>query len=277
MSAAIVWMASYPKSGNTWLRAVYSAWRTGRPVRLNDLMAEGGAARFTFDDAAGILSAALTGEEVELLRPRVDELLAREAKAPLARKTHDTLAPGPAGEPAISAAATRAALYVVRDPRDVAVSLAHHQGRPIAWAVDTLENPDAKMGESIEAPVPQLLQRIGTWSEHVRSWVDDPPFPVHVLRYEDCIATPVKTFGRVLGALNLEPVDEGDVARAVERASFDRLAAAEADEGFRERPETSARFFRHGRAGSWRDELDPALTARVETAHGETMARFGYL
>lgn len=273
----IVWIASYPKSGNTWLRAVYTAWRSGEPVRLNHMLADGVAARIPFDAAVGVLSSDLTGEEAELLRPLVDEVRAAESPQPLVFKTHDTLEPGPGGRPALSTAVTRTALYVVRDPRDVAVSLAHHQGRSLEWAVEKIGSPGAKMGESVDGPMPQLMQRIGTWSSHVRSWVENPPFPVHVLRYEDCVARPVETFARALAAARLGPVDEEDVTAAVESASFLRLRAAEEAGGFRERPGTSERFFRRGRAGSWRDELSPALAAEVEATHGETMARFGYL
>jgi hypothetical protein len=277
LTGTTLWIASYPKSGNTWARAVLSAWRTGRPVRLNELEGEGVAARIPFDDALGILSSDLTGDEAELLRPRVDELLAQEASHRIVRKAHDGFYPGPAGEPAFSASATSAALYVVRDPRDVAVSLAHHNGRDFDWAAAWMNDPNATMGESKNGLELQLRQRIGTWSQHVRSWLDDAPFPVHALRYEDCLARPTETFGEALRAASIGPVEDADVARAVERASFERLREAEAVEGFRERPGTAIRFFRSGRAGAWRDELSPHIAARIEAAHGELMSRFGYL
>lgn len=273
-----IWIASYPKSGNTWLRAVFHAWRLGRPVELNDLMVNIAAARHPFDDALGVLSSDLTPSEIALLRPRVDELLAAEATEPFTRKTHDSLEPGPAGKPVLSTAATRSALYVVRDPRDVAVSYAHHVGRDTDWAAAWLANPDAVMGPSAGALEPQLPQRLGTWSQHVRSWVEHAPFPVHVLRYEDCIAAPVDTFGRALAVIAGAAVKEQDVAKAVERASFTRLQGAEEAGGFREQPPNAdARFFRSGRAGAWRSELSAAAAARIESEHGDLMRRFSYL
>jgi aryl sulfotransferase len=277
VSAGIVWIASYPKSGNTWLRAVLSAWQTGAPARLDALAAESVAARVPFEDLLGVPTTGLTPDEVDILRPRVDELLSAEAEVTPLRKTHDGLYAGPYGEPVVSASATRAALYVVRDPRDVAVSLAHHAGRTMEWAVDRLADPHHVLAASGRAPAAQLRQRLGTWSQHVRSWADDAPFPVHVVRYEDCLADPVRSFAAALRFAELGPVDEEQVAHAVNGASFERLRAAEASEGFAERPERAERFFRSGRAGAWRDEMSRPTAARVEAAHADLMRRFGYL
>lgn len=277
MTGRTVWLASYPKSGNTWLRAVLSAAKSGGAPDINNL--EGGpiaAGRHLFDDALGIASSDLTPDEVELLRPRADEVLARGGPEVLLRKVHDAFFVGPTGEPVVSVSATAAAIYVIRDPRDVAVALAHHDGKPVEWAAGQLNSPTAGMG-GLRGFLGQLRQRLGTWSEHVRSWVDDAPFPVHVLRYEDCLADPVPAFGHALRAAGLGPLDDERVAAAVELAAFDRLRAAEERDGFRERPPAATRFFRSGRAGSWRDEMPGEVAASIESAHAEVMARFGYL
>ncbi|HKP91773.1 MAG TPA: sulfotransferase domain-containing protein [Thermoleophilaceae bacterium] len=276
MTGQTVWLASYPKSGNTWLRAVYSAWLTGEPPDLNEL--DGSliaSARHLFDDALGIPSSDLTPDEIEVLRPRADEVRARDATGPLLRKVHDAFFTGPAGEPVLSVAATRSAVYVIRDPRDVAVSLAHHDGKSVEQAAGQLANPKANAG-GLHGFAGQVRQRLGTWSEHVRSWTDHAPFPVHVLRYEDCLTDPVPAFETALRAAGLEPVDHGRVAAAVELADFHRLRAAEARDGFRERSPASDRFFRSGRAGSWREEMSADVAASISEAHADQMKRFGY-
>jgi hypothetical protein len=276
VSAQTVWLASYPKSGNTWLRAVYTAWLTGAPADLDDL--RGGvmpARRAAFDEALGVPSSSMTHDEVELLRPRADEVVAAEAREPLLRKIHDAYLPGPAGEPIVSAAATRAALYMIRDPRDVAVSYAHHSGETLEWARRRLSDPGAAVNDRDDRLDPQLRQRLGAWSQHVCSWVDDTPFPVAVVRYEDCVLAPVETFAGALRFAGLE-VDEDAVARAVDHAAFDRLRRAEEEHGFLERPPSTPSFFRRGRAGSWRDDLPADLAAAIVDDHREVMARFGY-
>jgi aryl sulfotransferase len=276
VNGRILWLASYPKSGNTWLRAVLSAFQSDEPARLEALDGDSIAARTAFDELLGMPSSVLTPDEVDILRPRVDELLAAESEGPLLRKTHDALRASPSGEPVLSITATRAAIYMVRDPRDVTVSLAHHSGRDVDWAVDRLADPRHALGNLGRSPAIQLRQRLGTWTQHVCGWVDDAPFPVHVLRYEDCLDDPVTAFATALASIDLDPVGEDRLARAIESAAFERLRDAETASGFAERPASAKRFFRNGRSGSWREEMSHAAVARLEAAHGETMQRFGY-
>jgi hypothetical protein len=273
----MVWLASYPKSGNTWLRSVYTALVSADEVRINDLM--GGAvpsARAFFEVALGVRSADLSPEEVDALRAAADEAASVRITGDRWRKVHDALMLGPSGKPLVSQLVTRAALYVVRDPRDVAVSWAHHSGRSLEWSVEFLASPDSAVCDDPAFLDRQLRQRFGSWSDHVRSWVDQPFFPVHVLRYEDCVADPVTTFQRAFAAGGL-PRSEKEVALAVERASFERLEAQEESDGFVERPDRDTRFFRRGMAGAWKDELPDHLARRVAEQHAEVMARFGYL
>jgi aryl sulfotransferase len=277
LSGATTWLASYPKSGNTWLRAVLSAWQGEGPVDINRLA--GGAiasAREPFDVSLGIASSDLTHEEVELLRPRVDEILSAHAPGALLRKVHDALFAGPATAPAVSIGATRSALYMVRDPRDVAVSLARHLGRTVEWAAERMRNPAAAVAADPAELAEQLRQRLGTWSDHVRGWVDEAPFPVHVVRYEDCLDDPMATFGAALEFAGLGPVDPERLAGAVARAAFERLRDAEENGGFRERSAAAERFFRRGQAGAWRDEMPPEVAAGMLAEHREIMARFKY-
>jgi hypothetical protein len=69
----------------------------------------------------------------------------------------------------------------------------------------------------------------------------------------------------------------GQIARAVELSSFDRLRDAEDRQGFSERSEPADRFFRKGEAGSWRQTLTDDQAARIAAGHAQQMKRFGYL
>lgn len=276
MSGKIVWLASYPKSGNTWLRSVYTALVRG-DVDINALAAGAiHSGRASIDIALGVRSSDLSPEETEILRPEADDAGAARMTDDMWRKIHDALLPGPTGEPVVSPRATRAALYVVRDPRDVAVSLAHHLGISYERAVQRLGSEDSALFDDPSWLEPQLRQRLGTWSQHVVSWVDQPLLRVHVLRYEDCLTAPVETFGGAFAAAGLHR-SEAELSEAVARASWERLQAQEEQDGFREGSTRGVRFFRKGKAGRWRDELAPGLARRVVDDHGAVMARFGYL
>jgi aryl sulfotransferase len=298
-----VWLASYPKSGNTWVRAVHTALTTRQAPDLNALVGLAQpAGRGLLDEILGVPSSDLTRTEIDLLRPRVDEVVDARAERVMLRKVHDGCYPGPAGEPVVSVTAARAVLYVIRDPRDVAVSYAHHFDRPVEWAAARLCDPANTLAPGTRGVAPQVPQRLGDWSAHVLSWVDQPWLPVHVLRYEDALADPVRAFGAAFAAVGLLASDPAsgpasdpaadpaadlaadfaadlaaDLAAAVDACTFDRLAAAEAAAGFRERPRPDTPFFRRGQTGTWRDELPAPLADHLATAHHTVMTRFGYL
>jgi Sulfotransferase domain len=87
---------------------------------------------------------------------------------------------------------------------------------------------------------------------------------------------PKKTFGALAWHLLFKPSDT-ELDDALKRSSFEQLREQEEKDGFRERPEKAERFFREGRADQWKDVLSPAQIKRIVDAHGEQMARFGYL
>jgi aryl sulfotransferase len=271
-----IWLlASYHKSGNTWLRVVLASLLSGRPVDINAMPAVnfGASDRALFDKALGIASADLTVEQEINLLPRAYEIWAAEALRPIYSKTHDAYRMTPAGEPVFPTNATRGAVYVVRDPRAVAVSFAHHRGRDIDDTIDRMEDPGGAW-----APVSQLsqqlIQRPGHWSHHVESWLG-APFPLHLVRYEDMHGDPHSAFAAVARFLGL-PCDSERIAAAVEAAAFPRLQAQERAAGFIEKPSRSPVFFREGRVDGWRQVLTAAQAKRIVTAHGAVMRRCNY-
>jgi aryl sulfotransferase len=277
VTGRIVWLASYPKSGNTWLRAVYTALRVGQRLDINNL--DGGniaSSRELFDGLLGMRSSDLTPDEAEALRPRVDELAAASSADDFWRKVHDGLYPGPAGELIVSVEVTRIALYLIRDPRDVALSLAHHFGLPAPAAVEMMGCAQMAINESSRSLLTHLRQRLGSWSQHVRSWTDQCAFPVHVVRYEDCASDPIPTFREAFRQAGLD-VAARVLEDAVAASAIARLRGQEQREGFKEYTVPGRAFFGRGAPGSWKKELPTALARRIEHDHGEVMARYGYL
>jgi aryl sulfotransferase len=276
MGAAIWWLVSYPKSGNTWLRAVVATLLSGQAADINRLAFIGPNAggRFPLEDALGIDSEILSRDQETNLRPRAFENLAAEAARPLFCRTHDAYHLTPAGEPLFPAIATRGAVYVVRDPRAVAVSLAHYAARPVDDAITAMDDSAATFGGSTKRLPNRLRQSLLRWSDHVESWLA-APFPVHLLRYEDMQADPRAAFSAVAAFLDL-PNDREAIAAAVEATRFSRLQAQERAVGFVEKPRQAAAFFREGTVDGWRRELTPEQAARLVSSHGNVMRRLGY-
>jgi aryl sulfotransferase len=274
--SGIFWLASYPKSGNTWLRAFIATLVFGEPTDINKLGFLGGMAsnRYAFDEALGIAAADLTLEQQTNLRPRAYELWAAEAARPLYCKAHDCYHLTPAGEPLFPTKATRGAVYVVRDPRAVALSLAHHTGRTLDAEIARMTDANARFSSSPNRLNLQLHQQLQTWSDHVQSWLA-APFPVHVVRYEDMHAEPAAAFAAIARFLEL-PHDAERIAYAVAATSFSRLQQQERAAGFIERPRHAAAFFREGRVDGWRDALTSEQAARIVGALGAVMRQYGY-
>ncbi|MDQ0301115.1 sulfotransferase domain-containing protein [Ancylobacter polymorphus] len=271
-------IASYPKSGNTWLRAfLASHLRGGQPIDLNVDLARIAnlSARILQDRHAGLEHADLTPQEVALLRPLTSRRVAHDQ--PDFYKTHDcNFVPPGAREPAIPADAINRVVYIVRDPRDVAISLAHHFGWSVAASVERMADSAFRMGRSSPCLNMNVEQWVSSWSAHVESWLDAAGLRLLPLRYEDLLADPLQRFTELCRFLDLDDTRQA-VSRSLEASSFSVLASQEARTGFRERHRASnAPFFRAGGAGGWRSGLAPELAERLAADQGRVMARLAY-
>lgn len=279
VARSIVWLASYPRSGNTWLRALLTNYLEGgeSPASIDALV--GGpnpAERNVFDEQLGLSSSDLVPEEILRLRPLLHALLAAELPRPTFVKVHDACLRTAGGALLFPPGATCGAVYLVRNPLDVAVSCAHFWNWPVARGVAELSRPEAALSQPAGGIHEMLPQALLTWSGHVASWLDQGELPVHVARYEDLLANPEAAFGAILRFAGFEP-EAGRLARAVGHARFERLRAEEERSGFHEKPPTCSSFFRAGRAGSWREALSREQVRALADAHAPLMERFGYL
>jgi hypothetical protein len=275
----IIWLASYPKSGNTWMRILLTNYLrdADEPADINDL--DGGpiaSARCAFDENVGVEASDLTAQEVERYRPFVYERMSELAKETLFLKVHDAFTYTEEGYPLISKQATKGVLYMIRNPLDVAVSFAHHSNGPVDKMVRAMGNEDFAFLGREDRLHNQLRQRLLTWSGHVTSWVDEPDLDVHVVRYEDMKADPEATFTEVIRFIGLDD-DPARMGKAIDFSRFDRVKKQEEEHGFGEKMPKAESFFRKGEVGSWRGQLTPELVEKLLADHGEVMRRFGYM
>jgi hypothetical protein len=245
-------------------------------------------ARDPFDRLLLIDSGLLTHDEADCLRPRVYEELARGTgddeqdprdAPPAVRfvKVHDAYTLTPLSEPLLAGArGADGAIVIVRDPRDVAPSLANHRNTSIDDAIAFMNDRDAKFSAHTTRQDSQLRQKLSGWSAHVASWLEQTDIPIHLVRYEDLQIDTVAMLRRALEFAGQTAADD-DLYRAVRFADFARLRQQEEEKGFKEAPQRrGARFFRRGEAGAWRDELTPDQAASIVAAHGGIMRQLGY-
>jgi hypothetical protein len=276
----IYWLASYPKSGNTWFRSVLSNFCSERPTAVDINELETGAiasSRNWVDDILGVDTADLTQDEVEAIRPEIYRWSVMEDPREIGyHKIHDAYIYTSDGRPLVDDQATLGAVYILRNPLDVVASLAHHNGIDLDTAILRMGQKKHTYAASNRRLTNQLRQRLGTWSQHVESWVDAVDIPVFVLRYEDMHANPMDAFGKAFKALGLSP-NLDRLRSAIEFSTFKNLSDQEASNGFRERPSSLRKFFRKGTVGDWQETLSSAQVARVINDHYRVMQRFGYL
>ena len=270
-----IWLASYPRSGNTWTRmALYSLRNDGSDVDFNEIGAFGAmiVGREWIDRALEIDTALMTQRELDELRPDANASIYREARR--LTKVHDAWIRTPSGRPVFDAAFTHATIYLIRDPRDVAVSWARFSAWPMERSVAFLCNHKASLATGVIST--QLRQPLGSWSDHAASWIDESGLAPLVIRYEDQLADPAGSLRAMAAHIGWEAQEQA-IAAAIEKTRFDELAAKERREGFTEIAPRTERFFHTGKAGTWRSVLTAEQARRLEVEHGPMMRRYGYL
>ncbi|MDT8343565.1 MAG: sulfotransferase domain-containing protein [Thermohalobaculum sp.] len=264
----IIWLASFPKSGNTWTRSFLANYFApkGETLDINSLR------RFTtadvrqdfFDRARGGPFESRDFDDWLVTRQAALRLIALSKPTPHFVKTHSRI-DRIGGHDLIPPALTAAAVYIIRNPFDVAPSLARHLSLSLDRTIDRMLDPEA-----LNATPTRIFEAIGRWDIHVQSWVGAPGLARHVMRYEDMVDDPERAFRGLLGFLRA-PVHDGQLRRAIRTVSFDALRKQEEQAGFIERPPGMERFFARGRAGGWREDLTPAQVARLRDAFLPTL------
>jgi hypothetical protein len=166
-------------------------------------------------------------------------------------------------------------IYIVRDPRDVALSqYAHHRKRKLI-------EDGHPFAEFLERFLAGETNEHGSWKHNVASWIaaryGDPGFLL--VRYEDMISAPEQELGRIAGFLGVKTTSH-DLAKAVEQSSPDRMRRLEQEGAEKCALTKNTRldlpFVRTAKAGNWRSDLPEDSIALIENAWGQWMKWFGY-
>jgi len=168
-------------------------------------------------------------------------------------------------------------IYIVRDPRDVALSYYDFQrkyrqiedGYPLKQYVDDFVHG-------------RLISRDwGTWAENVASWISTRANQQGflLLRYEDMMHDTVKELARVADFLGIEPTPDR-LRQAIERSSADRMRALEKAEENQwvatRKHRKDIPFVRVAKSGGWRQSLPESCAQKIEDAWGDVMMKVGY-
>lgn len=275
----LIWLASYPKSGNTWFRAFLSALlNDSGDIDINGLKTNAiFSSRDIFEAFTDLDSTYLYDEEVKRDIPLVFQQLSEESETSQYIKIHDAYTLNDNNEPIVPAASTKCALYFIRNPLDIVASFANHIAAPTGTALSIMNNPKGCISAQPNNlnTVNQFRQLMLSWSGHVESWTSDLPFPVMVIRYEDMLHDTFNSFTKAVEFIGLD-VSPERIHAALEATSFKKLQEKEIAFGFREKRPRTERFFRAGVAGNWKNELTAEQAISVISHHSHIMKRYGY-
>ena len=170
-------------------------------------------------------------------------------------------------------------IYIVRDPRDVAVSFYFYNLKvrllPDSYPLDDF------VKRFISAKVVDYANLLGTWEEHAMSWVRMRQGNNNfcLVRYEDLLADPVKELQKVSPMLRIDPTPER-IERAIKLSSAQHMRSLEKTQSDKWITTKGTRqdipFVREAKSGGWRDRLSEASVRNIEEAWGPTMQQLGY-
>jgi hypothetical protein len=274
----IVWLASYPKSGNTWFRSFLTALLKGKEVDLNQMVSDVIFSDKNYVENILDLNADyLSRTQIESYQRIAFSYLSETSNKQLFIKIHDayTFSKND-GFPLIPEQPTQIAIYFVRNPLDVALSLANHIGKSAEKAIEKfIVNPFGGIISLQNSANSQFHQPLGTWSMHVESWLTKPKFSVHFMRYEDMKAKPFETFKAAIQAIGLSYSDE-QIQFAIEETQFEKLQKKEQEKGFKEKQNSNSNFFFKGQVGRWKEELSNEQIEKIREINKPMMQKFGY-
>ncbi len=278
------WLASYPKSGNTWLRLFLSNLlntESNEAININSIsIGDIASSRRWVEGCLGIEIKELSDDEIDRLRPYAYQWCFEHNQydshtTHQFHKVHDACRVLSNGQALIPGQASSGAVYLVRNPLDIAVSGANHANISIDQAVGSLCDARFALAESPEKMDNQLRQFLGDWSNHVSSWLQNDMRKL-IIRYEDMSHHPLPTFQHIARFLGL-PSDADSVKAALLNCQFKTVQQQESEYGFNEKPPKATSFFRKGIVGDWVHHLDDSQVNAIINCHHSIMKKMGYL
>ena len=278
----IIWIASYPKSGNTYLRSFLASYYYSNN------------GKFDFDQLLKIHQ--FPNIKFSKIKPTSKEEASRhwifnqnnffDKNRLNFVKTHNCLLPFKGNE-FTSRNETLGAIYIVRDPRNIITSITHHYSINYEKALDYMLDDDCSLLEKSFDQDYSNFTYLNSWSNHYKSWKNNKSFEILFIRYEDIKKDKEDTFKKII--LFIEKItkknsklEEEKFTNSIKSTNFSNLKNKELNEGFEESVYSNKigkkiNFFNLGFNNRWQKLLPLDIKNKVNKKFKENLEELNYL
>ena len=277
----IIWLASYPKSGNTWVRSLLSAYYYSKDGNFSfDLLKNIGLypQKKYFDikiDKPGEINSYWDISQKKIISNKKKIFL----------KTHNSLI-ALNGKNFTKPEYTLGIIYIVRDPRNVLTSLKNHYDLDYEKSLNFMLNEKKYIYDIREKNDYSDFHFLSSWSNHYKSWINNNLFKKIVIKYEDLEKDAYQTLKILINYINdlcevNEIIDEKKINNCIKSTNFEVLKHKEKKEGFSENvySETTKKkidFFHLGSKNNWKDIVPRELHEKINTIFKEDLKNLKY-
>jgi len=281
----IIWIASYPKSGNTWVRSLLSTYLYSDDGSFNfnllkkiQQFPDKNYFKYFIKDFSDIKK---VSDYWIAAQDRIN--LFNENKTTFF-KTHSALC---AFDKNLftNKNNTQAVIYVVRDPRNVITSISNYYSMSIDESYNFIINEKKIIsktewgGENFG-----IATVLGSWALHYNSWKQIKFAPILIVKYEDLINDTKNSLIKIINFLNKFmsiKIEDEKILTTVDSCSFDNLAKREKAEGFFEaawsKNKEKINFFHLGKKNDWRNLLNTEIENKIRTTFDKEMKELNYI
>ena len=272
----ITWISSYPKSGNTWVRAFITTYLHSEDNNFNFNLLN----RISEFPDHNILGKFMNNSDFHNLGEiskhwiKVQEFINLKSKF-IFLKTHSALC-NINGNIFTNNDTTAALIYIVRDPRNVVLSMSNHFGLSQEESFKTITNERYIVYPAMENKIiPCTL--VSSWKQHYLSWKNSNLSNKIIIKYEDLVENPESTFKKIIIFLNQHTglrIIEEKLKSAIKITQFDNLKKFEEEHGFNMGQKD--KFFHLGKKNNWKSLLDPQIESKIRDKFKPEMEELSY-
>ncbi len=277
----IIWIASYPKSGNTYIRSFLASYYFSQD------------GKFDFDQLLKIhqfpnmkFSKFKSNNKEEASRNWLYNQNSFFEKNNLNLvKTHNCLYPYKGNE-FTTKQQTLGAIYIIRDPRNVITSLTHHYSLEYSEALEHMIDENSSLLEKSHELDHSNFTYLNSWTNHYKSWKNNSNFEVLFIKYEDFETNKEETFKKVILFINKltnrdQKIDEKKFVNSIKSTNFTNLKNKELNEGFEEKVSSKKtgkviNFFNLGFNNRWQKLLPSGIKEKLNKKFEKELKELKY-